>query len=492
MSQGGTIVCRKAKTFIPNAYAELLLAANPNGWGAATVTTEDGVQSLQLNSDDEGMSLELLQETMKTFPDQDITFYFANSSGPIDKADLPPYILLSNKEVIDNEEVETPLIVGFVDGNFPGYAKADSSHPPEHHLVEDYLIPKFQGLADMCDGDLNKITDMIQKPFFKKELLLNAVSRGTITLVAANGVAVTFNQGDKAAEYPWGWVSNSHGYAEGSSKKQEEKKPEKPKSAFPSRSTVREKVVNPPNPEIAAAVEKPKTEATVIKNYTVKKMSPPGHYSRKDKKGWYQSRLGYAPPGWERSIAVDVAHDPTGKLMTIGDIKKLGAEAIKVFSLMKGNPQRGKDTEADEIEHDQTLPATTEKPVSAEILPIMSPKTRDHIKVLLADPKVKKIIAENAEQIMDPAKMKAFEAKFSDFATQLGAKTIYDCIPMSYEMIYSLCKDRPDGGAVLAFSLQNIVMASKAKKVTAEEVHQLAHEELKPQKRSMFPSRRTA
>lgn len=450
--QGGTIYQRKADTFAPNEYLVKVLEANPNCWGAAMV--DGGL--LQLNSAGEGASLEFIQETMKAFADKNITFYFGQSDAALSMTDIPPYVLIVKK---DGDE-EIPQIVGFFDGNFPAYDKGGSSHPPEYHLATEYLIPKLEGLWEMADGDLGKVTAQLQKPYFKKELLLTSVSRGTITLVCANGTCLTFAQSDLSADFPWGWVSNTHGYA--ATVKVEEKPVKQPKPSM-FKSTVREKVNGEPSPKIAEAVEPPKTDAAIIKNYTVKKERPGAHLSRRERKEWYPVRIGYRPANWEKNIEIDVVYSPEGKLMTFAQIKALGLQAPAILALTKNPPKEtGKDVEPDNIPPPE-VSEQKEKAVTAEVLPIMSPDTRKHLQALMKDPAVQKIIAENADIIIDPARVQALEAKFADFARQLGAKSIDEFIPWSYEMMLELGKTRPDGLAVMCWTFRNIVAAHRTK-----------------------------
>lgn len=473
--QGGTIVQRKANTFIPNEYLEKVLAANPNCWGAATVKGGE----LHLNSGEDGTELEFIQDAMKVWSDQDITFYFGHADAALNKADIPPYILIVEK---DGEE-EIPKIVGFFDGNFPAFDKGGSSHPPEYHLASDYLVPKLEGLMELCDNDLDKVTAQLQKPHFKKELLLTSVSRGTITLVCANGVALTFAQSDLAAEFPWGWVSNTHGYKAEAVKEPE--KPVKKPSMFAGKSTVREKVGERLDPiaektkqlaagaaqvegfpkgavsekQLAEAVAAAKTDTTV-KGYSVKKWKPSTGASRSQKKDQYKMRIGYLPRGWTDGIEVDVYYDPDGKIMTFSQVKSLGMQAAGVISLAK-NPPAHKDVEPHEVKSSDTLPV--EKAVTAEVLPIMSPDTRKHINAMRNDPKVQKIIAENADIITDPAKVQAIEAKYADFARQVGAKSIDEFLLWSYEMFLELSKAKPEGAATLCWTFRNIVAAHRSK-----------------------------
>lgn len=492
--QGGTIVQRKASTFIPNEYLEAVLAANPNCWGATMV----GEEGLQLNSGEEGASLEFIQETMKTFEDKDITFYFGHSDAALNKADIPPYILIVKK---DGEE-EVPQIVGFFDGNFPAYDKGGSSHPPEYHLAVDYLIPKLEGLWEIADGDLNKVTTQLQKPHFRKELLLTSVSRGTITLVCANGVALTFAQSDLSGEFPWGWVSNTHGYKAEAMKAPD--KPAKRASMFEGKSTVREKVGAQPDnvteatkelqtatggfpkgsvpaDKLAEATAAAKTD-TAVKGYTVKKWRPDSGASRSQKKDQYKMRIGYLPKGWKdkEPIEIDVYYNPEGKIMTFDQVKKLGLQAAAIMALAK-NPPAERDIEPHEVRSEDTRP--TEKVVT-EVLPIMPPATKERIKAMMRDPAVQKIIAENADIIENPAVVQAIEAKFTDFARQLGEKSIDAFIPWSYGMMLDLGKTDPEGLAVMCWTYRNMVASNRTKK--AEAAVAKVEDVVSPKRRGMF------
>ena len=452
MSQSGTIVRRSANTFIPDAYLELVTAANPNGYSAAFV--EDG--NVKFVKDTAGATVDDIKETMQAYPDKDITFYFCQSDAALNQDDLPPYVLLQ-------ENKNTPLILGFIDGNFPNFAKSESSHPPEFFFAHEYLVPKFEGMAEMSE-DLNKVTAAMQKPYFKKELLLNCVSRGYVTLVCANGTDLTFAQGDTSAEYKWGWVSNNHGYALAPP---EEKKVEKKKGGIFGRSTVREPANVPPKEEIAEAVKVNVTAVSIIKNFkgwTVKDWAPKPSDSRSNKKDGYKTRIGYLPPGWEQCPTVRAYYDPGGKLSTFAQMNKaLGLEAAGLQKLAANPPRmQGKDTEPDKVEHDQTLPAES-KAVTTEILPIMSPPGREYIEKLRGTEQYKKMIAENAAVINDPKKFEGYEAKFVDFAKQMGAKSMDEFAMWDDTMLFNLANDRPQEMMVMARAFINIYNRNRAK-----------------------------
>ncbi len=473
--QSGTIVHRKAGTFPPNAYWEKVISANGTGWGAVTLSEVDGSKFLELSSEAATMTLESIQDTLKSFPNQDITFYFCQSETAVSLKDISPYVLICKPSEEDPEQ-EEPMIVGFIEGNFPTFGKAGSSHPPEYHLMVEYLIPKLEGLWEMSDGNLDKVVEQLKKPYFKKEMLLTSVSRGTITLVCANGAAVTFAQNDLSAEYPWGWVSNTHGYTEGATKAVE--KPKKP-SIFSGRSTTREKadpealaqqvvIKNPPVIEAKADI----AVASQLPKWTIKQWRPPSHLSRSERKDAYKSKIGYQPPGWEKNVAVNIYIDPQGKEATFSQMNKaLGLETAALIKLAN-NPPRGKNIETDNIPQleEKVRVASSAEQVSVEVLPIMSPKSRETFKDHVRSDRVKAIIAENADIINDPKYTEGLEAKFAPMTTQLGMKDASEFLGLPYQEMLAIGEKDVKALANMSwyFMLQAIKAGAFKKKVEAE------------------------
>lgn len=456
--QTGAIVRLNAGCVFPNEFIETVLKNNTKGWGVAAIVEEDGQKKLMINSGDDPLDLEFIQSAVKEYNKFPMTWYFCNSDAAINIADVPPYILIGDGN--------DPKLVGFVEGNCPGYANKDSSHPPEHFYTDKLLIPKLMNIAEMVDEDFPKLLSQLEKPLFKTELLKDFVSRGVITLIADTGAVFDYYL-PPLSEYKWGWTSNNYGYA--IAKAEEPKvvaaEPEK-KKLFPNKSTVREKHV----PEaIKEVVTPPKSEgATVLHNITVKKWKPAGTLSRKDRKDAYTQMIGYAPPGWEKDVTVEVYYGPDNKLMTFAQVKRLGLEAAKLPKLNnprhKGDNRDNKDTEAHIVEAHEDRDHVTAggKQVAAEILPIMPPKSREFVKNILADVRVQKKIAENAVAIMDPNKMGAFEVKHPDFPAQLGMKSIDDFTMIEYEEFLRLAEDK-HVAANLMFTFRNIIVGQRAK-----------------------------
>jgi len=475
MAQSGVTIKRNASLAIPEDYLKIAIKENPTAWGCAIVTPD----GLMTSSGDSTMDIEVLQDTLKDFENRDIFFYLCNSESAINMDDVSPFWLL--------EKDDAPLLVAFIEGSFPGFTKTDSSHPSEYHFLQDYLQPKVNDLWELCDNDLPKLMSFIEKPGFKKDLLLHANPRGCVTFVAANGKALTFATGEGSSEYKWGWVSRNYGYALAKPEEPKAEKPPEKKSLFPSKSTTREKFV-PPGTAVSPA---PTAGATAVQNFTIRKEAPKASDSRKDRKMFYQRRIGYCPKGWEQNIAIECWVDPkTNQTVFLSEIKKLGIDAVGVPKLNNPGRAEGKDTEPNNVTGNErpTGPAVTDA-----VLPIMSPKTREYAHDYLRKEDVKKLIAENGDPISEPKDAKGQEIKIAGFGEQLGLKDgLSDFARLPFSQYKKIATENAELMANLCWAFKNMAFTYKLSKVTAEEKHELAHEELKPAKKSLFPQKQVA
>lgn len=471
----GVIIRRKAGVFVPTDYAKRAIEANPTAWGVALVTEGE----LMLNKGT-GLDLELFQDTQKDFEKQDITFGLVSSPSAISLEDISPFTILSN-----TDKEETPLLVAFIDGRFPQYEQSQSSHPAEFFVANEYLIPKLQEMFDLTGGDIAKVMEVLKKPHFKKDMLLTATPSGVITFVSATGEALTFAKTDDASEYSWGWVSRNYDYAKAPPTDRTEEVPKK-KTMFPNKSTVREAA-----PSSAVAAVASGITADANKGITVHKWTPDKDMSRSNRKDAFKQRIGYLPEGWadrEHPVTVEVYYR-NGKLLTHSEFKRLGLTAVGLPVLNNPPEQNNRDNKDVQPEHVKGPERPISKAVTTEVLPLMSPATREHINKIMADTTVQKLIADNADIMSDPNKVKQLEAKFADFATQLGRKNIDDFMPWSYQMMEELAKARPDGIAVMCWTFRNMLAGKMAKEATKVEAPVV--EEVAPvvQRKTMFPKK---
>jgi hypothetical protein len=513
MTTSPIIVRRNGNQFIPNDYLELVLKTHSAAWSASFVSTEGDKKDLMVaKGDGDGLNVKLIQETMEACPLDDITFCFYASDKALNMDDINPYVLLKNGD--------DAQVVAFVSGEFPGFEKPTSSKSSEFFFAHEYLKPKLEGVSELVDGNLEKIVSFISKPNFKNDALNNAPSHAVITLMCADNTTISFAKAEDSAEYPWGWVSNNLGYAKAKpeAKKEGEDKPVK-KGMFSGKSTVREKanVQQPtapePKPEKSDAVTATaeSLKANALENYTVKKgVLPPEHLSRKERGKWYVNRIGYKPDKFDqgRGVPIDLYVNPKGEVMTLSDVKKLGMAAAKLPSRQLP-PRTSGDTETEHIQHGQMDNAPPAGEVQkAELLPIISPKSRQKLEAFIKDAKSQKRIAENASIVEDPSHVQEIEKKFASLSTQMKYDDMTEFCKWSLEMFRDLTHAEingkpnemynPEAAMVMLFTFRNMVAgnyAKAAKKV--EEVtttHIVANEELKPEKKTggMFAKRKVA
>lgn len=499
------IVQRKANQTPPDAFWELILQNCSKIW-SATIVADDKIEIAK----GENCTLDLIKETIADFKDCNITFYFADAEKGSNLKDHPPYDIIAN----DDDE---PLVVLLAEGNFPAHDKSGngSSHPPIYHLAEK-LSDEFFSVYDMSDKDLKKFFTNIQKEHFTKKMKLESVSRGYITVMTATGDAMTYGQGDTAKEFDWGWASNTFGFGG----KKEEPKAEEPKrrGMFSRPASSKEKhTPHQPSNAVAAAVadNPPKTDTAIpkttdtgsnnpqpetrpkpavltIENITKKKVKIP-EMSRKLRKGWIKARLGYTPPTVDNPDQVyEVYVSPTGAYLTRDDINRaLGMSAAKLFGdkPLQGNPKpTGKDTDTDHIDPD--------KQVSGDPLPILSPNARQGFQKYLSDDRIKKVIAEGAEQITAPDYVQGLETKLAPFHNQLGLKTMEDFDALPFAEHENICRQNFHGYATMGWTWRNRAIKAEMElarlkgKAPKEEPKAETVEE-KPARRGMF-SRKVA
>lgn len=484
----GMILNRLAGQALPTELLEKAVTENPTAWGVALVTPDGLITSSGPDADgDNGPSVELITGTAEQFAERNIHFYLCNSESAINMDDVSPHWIVEGEDGL-------PRIVAFVEGQFGGFERKDSSHPTSYHFVQDHLIPEIKEVYDLVDGNLPKIMTLINKDSFKKKLMGHATSAATITFVMADGEATTLNSADTGKEFPFGWVSNTYGYGVEAKATEPAKK-----TMIPNKSTTREKHVPPAIAEVVKAAPTstsvPKVDASGIKNYTVRDWAPKVGLNRKDRKKAFQAVLGYAPRGYHvEGFKVKAYFDPNGNVLTMNDLKRLGLDAAGLPKL--DNPGRDTDVEPNEVEPEKTLPASPEPAVTTEVLPIMSPKAREWAREFIARADVKKLIAENAKVISDPGTIKQIEQKHAGFGEQLGGKDgLKDWARLDYPRCLEVIKNQPEVAGNLLWNLLNIyrtLLAAKETKLTGTETHQLAKEELTPSKKSMIPNKKVA
>lgn len=146
--------------------------------------------------------------------DKNVTFWMTDALPS--KEDTQPFPLLSNVEDI-------PFMMGFLEGNFTQYAKADSSFTNAYHAFQDYLVDKINIVVEQVatkdsniEDDVKAACNILNQEAVKKDVALKLFGgeRGVFTLVAAKeGETAYMNQlkNDVGHRFDWGWTSDHCG-----------------------------------------------------------------------------------------------------------------------------------------------------------------------------------------------------------------------------------------------------------------------------------------
>lgn len=489
MSQG-VIIRRPANKTLNGEYLALALASCSKVWGASFV--DKGVLECFQGTDP---TAETILDTLEQFKDVDVTLYLGNEVAGTNLKTVPPFPLIENDE-------EQALVAIIPEGNFPGFVKEKSSSSPAYHLAES-LFDDFNATFDLVDKDIGKFMAGIQKESFQKKIKLNSVGRGYITVIAQNGESFTFAQGDTAKEIDGVWVSNHFDFG---AKAEKAPEPEKKRGMF-SRSTVREKVDHQPSNAVnAAGVDQPDKTDTAVKapvagepspprkdkekkiyavtDIRISKIKIPQHFNRKNKRNWIKERIGYNPQGVDDPKSeYEVYSEPDGTILTRSEINKLfGMSAAGLKALT--NPEAAGKAEENDVKDRDVIP-----------VPVISGASRERLKTFVSSERVKKIIAENSTIITDPYNIQGTEAKLPTLAAQLEKKNLaeFDALPFAQLLEIGRGNIHELANIAHAWRLEKLKLQLdldklKGKKVSPEEVHQIAKEELVPEtkKRGMF------
>lgn len=197
----GVIAIKNKGQLLPIDWLGKAVLAFPSAIGLAA-ETEGVIQVLRTN-DPAQITVDTINNMQETFKDDIVTLYLNKTAGAIKPEDMQPYVLLENED-------KTPALVAFLDGDFSLYRVANSPFSDEYHCVTTHLTPKILQLAQLCEGDLEKLLKNLDTDFMRKEFAGMWKDKGTITLLSDLGVApMSFAVNPLKREYVYGWVSNA-------------------------------------------------------------------------------------------------------------------------------------------------------------------------------------------------------------------------------------------------------------------------------------------
>lgn len=472
---------------IPDDVLTQVLSTHDTFFGAAAVLDEEGKKSLMEFSvtDKEAMQLEKLNELQLEAFETDLVLCFGKSAnGVVATEDLQPYVLI--------EDGGKPVLIAFLDGNWPSFEQKDSNHTNEYFFVKTKLIPKVQQLYRLTKSDIEATMRELQDDLVAKELLNDAVEHGVITFLANNGGLVTHNKADNAEQDDWGWCSRK---PNGFPAKTET--PAKELSAFQKMKQTAKAAVNTLLPADSDKKEQKAADIVAAKiTHTSEKIGPtpklgdntalismefvdypvPEGYANlnnKDKKKWVGATIakhgaGKFPNEYKKITVLRLPKvaAPIGDgrpLATETTKPAISNEAMKAALEAADNAAKEKTPTKDLENHN--VPSVPAEPKTSVGLPMLQPDKRAHTKAHIDGKMFKTVLDRNARVISDPVKYKEVVARLPNFGEQIGLEggneTAYN---WPYESLVELGRVHPEALAVLAcnaISERNVLKAAK-------------------------------
>jgi hypothetical protein len=419
-----TVLVRSSGQLVPDDYAKLFLQ-DTGSIGVAV--HKDGkllVDRVSFDTANPSYTVPEFKELQEAYKDS-VAVYFS-SKDDRDTESLQPYTVL-----VDDKD--QPAVVLFLDGEFNQFVVKDSAHSEDYWAAEKAIIPFIKKIwTGDAKQDVAKLLNELNDPMVRMMLENCLTEKGTATLMSNAWAPITlYKKEPTGSTFPWGWVSDTHGYTEAPPKVQSgegllRRRRDLSGTVAPTKPVEEPKIAETiPQTDIEAA------QNELLERETEHEMiGPPDELRGKRRSNWFEQHCTYKPSNW---------YDLGVK-----------APAKKTFKSLQDLPKPKAETE---IKHTHTVVET----------PATGPKTIEDAVASLTDKEeieLKSAIVtldRNSQKMPDdPKQIQALEAKFGNFFEILSLTESYlDGKP--FEWYVGLGKINPKALALLTFNLKNII-----------------------------------
>lgn len=200
-----TLIHRYPGKNVPEEQLRAVLKARPSAGGYAVQAMENGEPILIVDHMNVGVELEAVQEILDTPEYKDSHFMLAfHQFDKFSEDDMQPH-----SYVVDGDSVD--LAVG-IEGDIPTMIEGDVH--PETKLFKTVILPNLNKFRKYSAGDLKAFMDELNDPTFKDMIMARIGVRGYLCFLPPVGEPVWFGKEKFGSSFPWGQVSNTHGYVE--------------------------------------------------------------------------------------------------------------------------------------------------------------------------------------------------------------------------------------------------------------------------------------
>lgn len=470
MQSKGIIVVRNRKASIPDAFLEKVLEQYPSCHGAAFAHEgELFVSTLKGVPDIEGLKDQL----QNILGDYTVVLSFEKYPDGFLEDNIQPTVIMGTQK--------SPLMVGFVEGNFENYSEEGSRNSDVFFFTQKMLVPQAQSMFSLMDGNWDKLMAAFQNDHQKK-VILNGIEDGRITLLDHKGEIITFGAGEEGKKFDWGYASQTLGYKEESYPASEVKtEATKPRLFDRFKGKAKDVPQTKPQPTVSttkssapdvkvvdAADAGGKTDtAAVVSTVLIPKdiywAAPPQEIikqSNKAVKAWYKNNCGSTPNNWNTYPKVQLA----GKAKRNAETKwltKNGYALDSKLEVVEKLPQEKEEQVNTEVQNDKPVTSVPVTNQMTEKLKEIKPKVIASTEAIKQDPPVpstaeKKAVEEimihaldsNSKTMADPEQFQKWETKHSTFTETHGINLI-DLMGTEFKTFEKLCKLHPISAAQL-------------------------------------------
>lgn len=202
MSHEGIVIIKEPNGVIAEEFLTEVLGEYKSCSGAAFSDNDD----LDVSRNAGPADLKMLEKIQEDFLDKRIVFYFGTHPEGSPEDEIQPFTILKDSN-------DDPVVVAFIDGEFPGFDKPASAHSSAFHYVNEHLIKIVHAAYANAGGDMDKLIENFGNMQFR-ENVKSQLKRGAVVLMTYDGSAVAIPKSESIGDFDDFWTSDKLGYEE--------------------------------------------------------------------------------------------------------------------------------------------------------------------------------------------------------------------------------------------------------------------------------------
>lgn len=435
MGHGAVTVIKEIDGAIDPEYLKVAISKNPSCSGLAIA--HGGDEPMEVHTNRGPADLGTLAKAQEIYKDKKMFFTFGNHPEGFPDDEMQPWTMLKDP---NNED----LVVAFVDGEFPGFVKADSAYSSAFHFAYDFLQKEIHKIYMEVEGELPEFFKRLNSPSMKKLVAGHGNPRASITILAYDGTPLTYNKNDLFGDYPAFWTSNSLDYMteeelEEQTKPDETVKEEPKAPVVPKRKNLLAKAEGDGDTPVqpASPVTKPGDKKKERDGEEKVMMGCPKNITKwSDVRDWYQKACGTIPGNYKERPQVPVLKSKLTNTQLQDLAPKITIASVDPVKM----PAKPGDVKP------ETIPVTSPEkmPTSSEFFHIVPP---EEIKKFFTQFSIRDDIkgavdADGKPVVLSPEKLAGTEQRWSTF-TEQSKIDLLQVVNWQDPALYLLVKEHP-------------------------------------------------